>query len=72
MRFIRKNKFDDYINLITCNRAEIYSTKNIVFDGLKAKAVSLKDLKRIYKEASERSKDNAEGNLIKYKMLKNI
>ncbi len=42
---------------------------NLNFEGIKVKALSLESLKRIYKRASERSKDNAQGNKKKYEML---
>ncbi len=40
--------------------------------GIKVKALSMNSLKRIYKRASERSKDNPEGNKKKYEMLMRI
>jgi len=42
---------------------------NINFDGFDIKALSKGSLKNIYKKASEKSKDNPEGNRRKYKML---
>lgn len=42
------------------------------FDGLVVKAVSLNSLRRIYKKASETSKDNPHGNLKKYEALKKL
>lgn len=44
----------------------------IMFENKKIKALSLKALMAIYKQASETSEDNPKGNLKKYKLLKNL
>ncbi len=42
------------------------------FDGLIVNVVSLESLRKIYKKASEASKDNPEGNLKKFEVLRAI
>ena len=46
------------------------SITTLVYGDFKTKIVSKETLKGIYKRASEASKDNPEGNLLKYKMLR--
>lgn len=46
--------------------------KRFNFNNLEIRAVALKSLIKIYKKASEVSKDNPEGNRKKYEMLKKL